>query len=185
MSFLKKNFLGTIFRQEETAYFPKEAILPFSRAQMTLFLKNEIVAVHTFFFTLPMQNRKAWNTCSLGSMRPATVAGAWYGSKAEDPTLPKCDKLPIDDYVANVLPTVPEKEREGTVDQAFWTGLRQQTTLAKDTLEPQQKQLADAYNALVMEKRRLDSTAAEVRARHEANDALEDVLGKKNILQKA
>ena len=58
---------------------------------MTLFLKNEIVAVHTFFFTLPMQNRKAWNTCSLGSMRPATVAGAWYGSKAEDPTLPKCD----------------------------------------------------------------------------------------------
>ena len=32
MSFLKKIFLGTIFRQDESAFILKEAILPFSQA---------------------------------------------------------------------------------------------------------------------------------------------------------
>ena len=151
---------------------------------MTLFLKNEIVAVHTFFFHLAyakpksMEHLQSWKHAARDCCRGMVRLEGGGPDVAEM-------RQPIDDYVANVLPTVPEKEREGTVDQAFWTGLRQQTTLAKDTLEPQQKQLMGAYNALVMEKRRLDSTAAEVRARHEANDALEDVLGKKNILQKA
>ena len=85
----------------------------------------------------------------------------------------------IDDYAANVLPTVPEAERNGTVDRTFWKNLLQQSSLSREALEPQQKQLIGAYNALALEKQRLDSTAGSA-CSHEANDAL-NVLGKKNI----
>lgn len=88
----------------------------------------------------------------------------------------------IDEYAANVLPTVPEAERKGTVDRTFWENLRKQSSLPREALEPQQKQLLGAYNALALEKQRLDSIAAEVRAVHEANDALESALGNKSIL---
>ena len=91
-------------------------------------------------------------------------------------------KQGIDEYAANVLPTVPEAERKGTVDQTFWDGLSQKSSLSREALEPQKKQLLGAYNALAWEKQRLDTTAAEVRAVYEANDALESALGNKSIL---
>lgn len=47
-----------------------------------------VFVLFRYFFS-PCLSKNQWNTCSLGNTPLGTVAGAWYASKAEGPTLPK------------------------------------------------------------------------------------------------